>query len=184
MTAPASRAEMLRAIADMVADGLPVPTGIRLAWHYRSIDLDLHGDDATASAVERWADCLSLPEPSWGDEVGVRAHKGTMYRAYKTSGRAFDCDVDVTAYIDIDKDSTGLEGSGWLERVWVASGRRGIAAHRPVSSDATACGRSTRTGMRTSARQAHDQWEAKFGCRRCWPDGSPITTPEGGGDRG
>jgi hypothetical protein len=168
-----TRAGVLRRIADLVADGMPVPSGIDLHCFCSKFELDFHNEDATAEAVERWASALDLAPPMWG-AVNVRNVGQGEYRIYRTSGRAFGLSVEVTAYVDIDKDSTGLEGTGWLEQVWVAAERKSVWAHRPDGDERTPCGRSTRTGTITTARKAQDRWTPSW-CRKCWPDGSPIT---------
>ncbi|WFF07229.1 helix-turn-helix domain-containing protein [Micromonospora sp. WMMD1076] len=54
------------------------------------------------------------------------------------------------------------------DRVWVATARKGIAAHALQSSMLTRCSRATRTGLTMTARQAVERWEATW-CRACWP---------------
>ncbi|MBC9006117.1 helix-turn-helix domain-containing protein [Micromonospora aurantiaca (nom. illeg.)] len=54
------------------------------------------------------------------------------------------------------------------DRVWIATARKGIAAHALQSSMLTRCSRATRTGLTMTARQAVERWEATW-CRACWP---------------
>lgn len=54
------------------------------------------------------------------------------------------------------------------ERVWIATARKGIAAHALKSREFTLCGRSTRTGLTLTALQSVERWEATW-CRPCWP---------------
>lgn len=179
---PPDRAEVLRRIAELVTSGAPKLGNLMLPSHYRMIDIALHKSDATAAAVAAWASALGLPAPTWGDSF-IR-ESGRPYRTLESSGKTWGYVVTVTAYIDVADDPTGLEGTGWLDEVWVATGRRGVQAHRPDGDHGdhdgddpgrTACGRSMRTGERTTARQAQDRWGPSWSCRRCWPDGSPIT---------
>ncbi|MEV6798518.1 hypothetical protein AB0M91_09240 [Micromonospora rifamycinica] len=60
-------------------------------------------------------------------------------------------------------------GPGPAERVWIATARKGIAAHGLRSVLLTRCSRATRTGLTLTAQQAADRWQATW-CRTCWPD--------------
>jgi len=175
------RAEMLQRIAALVAGGLPVPGGIQLWSHCRGVDLSWHERAVAAASVRAWAQYLGLADPAYRS-IGVSAD--VPYRALRATGVWLGYDIDLIGYVDVADDPAGLDGTGWLVDVWVAVARKGVAAHRPVGDERTACGRSTRTGERTTARQAQDRWSPSWSCHRCWPDGSPITAPEGGDDRG
>ncbi|MGC5664949.1 hypothetical protein ACN261_31950 [Micromonospora sp. WMMD723] len=60
-------------------------------------------------------------------------------------------------------------GPAPAERVWIATARKGIAAHALRSVLLTVCSRATRTGLTLTAQQAADRWQATW-CRTCWPD--------------
>lgn len=141
-----------------------------------SVDLNFH--DQGPELVRTWAGLLGLPEPSYGDVVDLPGH--LLYRTLKSNGCLGDAKAMVVGYIDLVDDPTGLEGTGWLDEVWIATHRRGVTAHRPDGDDRTVCGRSTRTGDRTTARQATDQHGASF-CAKCWPAGSPLAASAGDG---
>jgi hypothetical protein len=60
-------------------------------------------------------------------------------------------------------------------KVWMSTARRGLDAHQVDPDDRhapTACGRSTRTGIRLQANEARERYGARP-CPRCWPDGGP-----------
>lgn len=164
---PLGRAEVLQLVAGLADGGVEFPSNTHLTFHRTSPDL-----------VRTWAGLLGLPEPTYSDVKVLPGHD--LYRALKSSGRCGAASVEITGFVDIADDPTGLEGTGWLDEVWIATRRRGVAAHRPDGDERTVCGRSTRTGERTTARQATDRHGASFGCPKCWPTGSPIVSEPGG----
>jgi len=56
--------------------------------------------------------------------------------------------------------------------VWMATSRRGLPYHQPAAANATACGRSMRTGDQLRMSVATGHYEAKP-CPRCWPASEP-----------
>ncbi|MBM7083624.1 hypothetical protein [Micromonospora humidisoli] len=60
-------------------------------------------------------------------------------------------------------------GPAPAERVWIATARKGIAAHAIKSTLFTRCSRATRTGLTLTAQQAADRWQTTW-CRTCWPE--------------
>ena len=157
-----------RLLAALADGSLEPPSETDLYFHRQS----------SPDLVRTWADLLGLPAPSYSDVKVLSGHD--LYRSLKSSGTFGSGKVEITGFIDLAADSSGLEGTGWLDAVWVAAARKGVAAHRPDGPERTVCGRSTRTGIDTTARQATDRHGASFGCAKCWPAGSPIVTDAGG----
>lgn len=158
-----------RLLATLADGSLEPPSETVLYFHQKS----------SPDLVRTWADLLGLPAPSYSDVKVLSGHD--LYRSLKSSGTFGSGKVQITGFIDLAADSSGLEGTGWLKQVWIAAARKGVAAHQPVDDEQTACGRSMRTGERTTARQAQDRWAPSWSCRKCWPAGSPIVSDAVGG---
>ena len=173
---PADYVGMLRLISDLADTGLPMPRSLDFWRHYQGVDV--HLEDNRPADVSAWAAAFGLPEPRCTQLVDG---SDRVWRTYATAGGIGDFEIRINSYVDITADGSGLEGTGWLEQVWVAAARKGISAHRTDDGERTVCRRSMRTGERTTARQAQDRWGATFGCKRCWPQGSPITAEADGG---
>jgi hypothetical protein len=174
-------------IARLVGDGLSSPMEIEVGYYSDEVKIRVETD--RPEYIADWARALDI-----GPHVYSKVRSSSPHDHYRTGWAAghsnvLDMVVEVRGWVAITADPSGLEGSGWFDPAWIATTRKGIAAHRPTDGrdpDATfgrpgaaltACGRSMRTGIRMTAAQAARDHGATFGCRRCWPDGSPITTP-------
>lgn len=176
---PYTRHQMYRVLGDLITGGLAAPSLIAITQSidYRHVDLNLDAD--TPSLVADWARILGVPKPTW--VMTVDRLPDRSYRVYQAGFPGQEpvtlCPgwtTSISCTVDIQLDSSGLEGTGYLETVWITVRRRGAAAHRMGALGLTACGRSTHTGEIRSARFVSDHYSATFGCRICWPDGSPL----------
>lgn len=174
---PPSRAEVLRFISARIdAYGLPVPLSIGFTNSDRR-DLTLRMLDDRPDDVHAWAKVFGFAV-EWRHGRDQVFDDTKPWRSLGAEGTWEGWPVNVWGLVHLSVDSSGLEGTGWLDEVWIATKRQGLGAHRPTGN-LTACARSMVEGYRMPAAKAHQEHQVAFTCRKCWPNGSPITSPEG-----
>lgn len=130
-----------RAVAELRLSGMSQRAiGTVLGVDQATVQRDLARGDASASPAE------------------VRGADGKTYPAARP----------IPPAADPPASTSPVAGPAPDDRVWIATARKGIAAHALRSALLTRCSRATRTGLTLTAGQATDRWQAVW-CRVCWP---------------